>query len=110
MRSGVRNGENLFGQFVATGKRVVKSDEVTVSFGGQVFFKARFAVNPGTSPKSMDYTMLAGPDAGKQQLGIYEFEGDILRVCYSQSGSPRPTDFSSSPNDNRTIGEWTRKS
>ena len=108
MVAGQMGGESLLEPFVATGRQFVRGNEVTVSFGGQVFLEARFTLDPSAEPKSMDFTPTSGANKGKALSGIYALSGDFLRVCYSPPGAPRPTEFSTNPGDNRTLGEWKR--
>jgi uncharacterized protein (TIGR03067 family) len=35
--------------------------------------------------------------------GIYEFDGDRLRICMGSGGDPRPTGFKTKPGDDRTL-------
>ena len=42
--------------------------------------------DPTATPKSIDYWHLNGPDKGKTGLGIYELQGDTLRVCWAIDG------------------------
>jgi uncharacterized protein (TIGR03067 family) len=62
-----------------------------------------FTSDSSKSPKTIDYV-----SKGKTQLGIYEFEGDVLKVCVSAPGSPRPAEFKSIPGDGRTLTVWRR--
>jgi uncharacterized protein (TIGR03067 family) len=104
----VLNGQALPADFVKSFKRVVKGNETTVLNGGQVILKATYTVDASKSPRSIDYQITQGPDKGKMQLGIYEFEGEMVRVCLSQPGSDRPTEFASKAGDGRTFGVWKK--
>ena len=52
-------------------------------------------VAPRDSPRSLDITPATGPNKGKTFLGIYEFRGDTLRLCFALPGKPRPKAFQS---------------
>lgn len=108
MVSGRMGGENLFRQLVTTARRSVTGDHVTVSIGGAVFLDAAFTVDADTDPKSMDYTLLAGPNRGATLAGIYRIDGDTLTICYHSAGGPRPTEFAAEMGDGRTLGVWRR--
>jgi uncharacterized protein (TIGR03067 family) len=86
----------------------VRGNATTVTVGGQVVVEATFAVDPSRSPGTIDYTLTAGPDAGKPQRGIYEFDGELLKICFSAPGEGRPAEFASTPGDGRTFGVWKR--
>ena len=62
-------------------------------------FQRRFAI---------DYLNTAGADKGKRQAGIYALEGDVLTVCVSAPGKPRPTQFRSSKGNGRSLTVWKR--
>jgi len=48
-------------------------------------------LDPTKTPKQIDLVVVEGPNVGETQLGIYELNGDDLKVCY---GFPsRPTQF-----------------
>jgi uncharacterized protein (TIGR03067 family) len=53
-----------------------------------------FTIDPTTRPKQIGAT---GQEGGREvkTIGIYEFDGDKLRICYTPVGGPRPTEFSS---------------
>lgn len=53
-----------------------------------------FKLNPSSKPKGMDATPSDGPQKGKTLKGIYEIQGDNLKVCLpSKEGDKRPTEF-----------------
>lgn len=103
----VINGQPLAPEFARMTKRTQKGSEVTVSAAGQVMLKANITLDPSTSPKSADYTLLHGPAKGQTQLGIYEITPQSLRLCFAAVGQDRPKDFSYAPGDGRTVSEWT---
>jgi uncharacterized protein (TIGR03067 family) len=59
-------------------------------------------LDESTKPKSIDIVAFAGKanEKTKTYVGIYEIEGDRLRICYAESGQKRSTKFESSGNDN----------
>lgn len=79
--------------------------------GGKVTFKGRnfertsaketvkgtIKPNPKTKPKELETTLTEGPDKGKTLAGIYEFEGETLKICYAGPDKDRPKDFTSKP-------------
>jgi uncharacterized protein (TIGR03067 family) len=55
-------------------------------------------LDPGKKPGVMDLDITGGNCKGKEQLGIYKFDGDALVLCLAWPGdAERPTDFKSSP-------------
>jgi uncharacterized protein (TIGR03067 family) len=102
--SGVRMPEET----AKTGKRLTKDGVTTISFGGQLFFKAKFTIDPAKKPKTIDYTMTEGTTKGKTHLGIYELDGDTVKFCFAAPGADRPTDFTAKEGSQRTSSVWKR--
>ena len=87
---------------------MAKGNDVTITFGGQLFLKATFTLHAATTPKSIDYVIADGPDKGKTQLGIYELDAGTARFCFAPPGQPRPAEFKTNPGDGRTVSVWKR--
>ena len=60
-----------------------------------VVVKGRIQIDSKTKPRSFAIVNATGPDGNPQKdnLGIYEIEGDTLKVCYGTPGNPRPITF-----------------
>jgi uncharacterized protein (TIGR03067 family) len=57
--------------------------------------EATFVLDPTKKPKHIDITVKDG-DATLTAVGIYEIEGDKLRLCVAEPDGPgRPTEFKS---------------
>jgi uncharacterized protein (TIGR03067 family) len=54
-------------------------------------------LDPSKSPKAIDVKVTEGPAKGALMLGIYEINGDTLKVCFDAEGKKRPTHFKSAP-------------
>ena len=109
MVSGTADGQSMPDEMRKQMKRVCKGDEITVTAGGQVFFKAKVSIDPSKKPKIVDYEMTDGFTKGKKQLGIYELDGDTFKSCFAAPGAERPKDFTSTPGDLRTSSVWKRE-
>src|SRR5262249_40916139 len=56
----------------------------------------KFKLYSSKKPKSIDMLALAGKFKGQTQLGIYELDGDELKLCLpNQEGKVRPSEFQS---------------
>src|SRR5262245_12996171 len=108
MVSGEANGVAMPEATVKNGKRVAKDGETTVTFGGQVYFKAKFSIDPAKKPKAIEYKMTEGPTTGKTHQGIYELVGDTVKFCFAAPGGERPTDFTAKEGSQRTLSVWRR--
>src|SRR5262245_39737900 len=74
-----------------------EGDKHTVKNGDKVIQVGTQTIDPSKSPKTIDVTMTEGPNKGAVMLGIYEFDGDTLKVCFDAQGKKRPTEFKSPP-------------
>jgi uncharacterized protein (TIGR03067 family) len=108
MVSGTADGQPMAEQMVKTGKRVAKNGETTITFNGQMFFKAKFTLDPSKKPATIDYDMTEGFTKGKKQLGIYKLDGDTVTFCFASPGGERPGDFTAKGGSGRTLSVWKR--
>jgi uncharacterized protein (TIGR03067 family) len=108
MVSGEINGQAVPDQMRTQFKRIATGDETLVMLGESTFMRAKIAVDPAKKPKAIDYTLLEGPNKGQKQLGIYEFDGENLKFCFSSSGKERPTEFTSPDGSGRVASVWKK--
>lgn len=73
-----------------------------VFFGANVFVFRRdgklhqagaATITPGKSPRTINFAVKEGEGKDSSFHGIYEFEGDTLRICFDPLGQERPEDF-----------------
>jgi uncharacterized protein (TIGR03067 family) len=74
---------------------VFEGEKHTVKKGEQVLQVGTQKIDPSKSPKTIDVTMTEGPSKGAVMLGIYEINGETLKVCFDETGKKRPTEFKS---------------
>src|SRR4051812_44031619 len=65
MLSGLADGQPMPEQMVKTGRRVAKDGQTTITFGEQLYFKAKFTIDATKKPRTIDYDMIEGPTKGK---------------------------------------------
>ena len=83
--------------------RTVEGNRYTVSRYSKPSSTGTFQIDATASPKTIDST----PEVAKDKppiLGIYEFDGQTLRIANAQPGQPRPTTFK--PRIGHTVIEW----
>ena len=83
-------------------------DKYTVKKGDEVIQVGTQKLDPSKSPKTIDVTMTEGPSKGMVMLGIYEFDGDTLKVCFDPQGKKRPTEFKSAPGSENFVNVHKR--
>jgi uncharacterized protein (TIGR03067 family) len=78
----------------------IKDDKLILTEDGKLTVKAKdrdqegtFEVNPTKKPKTIDVK----PGSEGIVLGIYELDGDNLKLCFGRPGNDRPTAFESKP-------------
>ncbi len=108
MVSGVMDGVAMKESDVKWVRRITKGGEMAVVAGPQTMLKVTFTHDSSKSPKTIDYVITAGANKGKSQLGIYEFDGDLLRVCMGSPGRSRAMKFASTRGDGGTFTVWKR--
>jgi uncharacterized protein (TIGR03067 family) len=77
-------------------------DRYTVKKGDEVIQVGTQKLDPSKSPKAIDVKITEGLNKGAAMLGIYEIDGDTLKVCFDEQGKKRPTEFRS-PADSATF-------
>jgi uncharacterized protein (TIGR03067 family) len=87
--------------------RTVKGDQYTVLLFDKVITKGRFKIDPKKNPKTIDSYPEGVSD--KAVLGIYELQGDTLKICSAPLGKERPTKFESQKNSGYSLMIWERE-
>jgi uncharacterized protein (TIGR03067 family) len=108
MLTGAADGYPLPTEYVRQMKRVFTGREVTITMGGQLYFRATISLDTAQAVRTIDYHMTAGPTAGAVQPGIYAFSGDTVRFCFAAPGGRRPTAFATVASDGLTLSTWVR--
>jgi len=85
-----------------------EGDKHTVKKGDEVIQVGVQKLDPSKSPKTIDVTMTEGPNKGAVMLGIYEIDGDTLKVCFDPHGKKRPTEFKSAPGSENFVNVHKR--
>lgn len=67
---------------------------VKVQREGNTLMEATTQIDPSKTPKTIDVAYTTGAGKGQSVLGIYEIDGDTLRVCNASPGKERPAEFS----------------
>jgi uncharacterized protein (TIGR03067 family) len=87
---------------------IFEGDKHTVKKGDEILQVGTQKLDPSKSPKTIDVTMTEGPHKGAVMLGIYEIDGDTLRVCFDPEGKKRPTEFKSAPGSENFVNVHKR--
>jgi uncharacterized protein (TIGR03067 family) len=92
MVSAEQNGEAAPKDAIQNIRVIFKGDKLTIK-RGDVSLEGTIVVDPTQKPVAYDATATQN---GKKlsTLGIYEIDGDTLKVCYVPEGGKRPKEFS----------------
>src|SRR5271156_314856 len=80
IESAVADGKELPAEVVKVFAMTFKGDAYTVSIGAEKT-EGTFTLDPSKNPKTIDIVPDNGPDRGKKQPGIYEIDGDKIKIC-----------------------------
>jgi uncharacterized protein (TIGR03067 family) len=84
--------------------RTIEGNSYQVARYSKQVVKGTFQLDPSAMPKTID--SLPAADPSKPLLGIYEFDGDTLKICNSQPGEPRPGNFEAKAGSGHTLTIW----
>jgi uncharacterized protein (TIGR03067 family) len=88
---------------------VVKGDTYSVLAEGAEAAGGTLSIDPTKSPKTIDATTTKGPNKGKSELGIYELDGDTLKMCFGPVGKgQRPKEFASKQGSGAELSVYKR--
>ena len=94
-----RGGEAVPADFV-TGVKINFDGKDYVNTAGDMVEEGSYTLDATQSPKTIDFDIKKGPDAGKKQLGIYKLDGGKLKLTVAEAGSKeRPKSFESKEGD-----------
>jgi uncharacterized protein (TIGR03067 family) len=88
------SGERLPDAQLRSAILVFEGDRFTVTAGGELVHRGTLQ-NIDPVQKAMDAHVAEGLAAGTTMLGVYELDGDTLRVCFDMEGRQRPIDVMS---------------
>jgi uncharacterized protein (TIGR03067 family) len=67
--------------------------------GDKVRVESTFTLDPAKKPKTIDFQISKGPGRDKTLYGIYDLDGDKLKLCLNEGQrGGRPTEFATPPN------------
>jgi uncharacterized protein (TIGR03067 family) len=89
--------------------RTVKDDTYAVARFSRVIGKGTFKIDATKKPKTIDSTPAGSGDKAPPILGIYELDGDRLKICNAPPGKDRPTDFDAKEGSEHTLIIWQRE-
>lgn len=89
--------------------RTVKADKYSVFHFNESVNKGTITIDAAKNPKTMDALPEGTDDKAKAILGIYEFDGEMLKICFAAPGKERPTSFESKEGSGHSLTVWDRE-
>jgi uncharacterized protein (TIGR03067 family) len=105
----IRDGQEVPGAMLPTGRRSAQKNEVKITFGGQMILHTLVRIDESKDPIQVEYYHLSGMMKGTLQAGIMKWEGD--EVCFNMAltGQARPVDFTCAAGSGQVFSQWRRK-
>ncbi|QDU75314.1 Serine/threonine-protein kinase PknB [Bremerella volcania] len=79
-------------ELLANLRFIIDGQTLTTEIAGRKSVST-YKLDPTSTPKMIDLT-----ENGRSKLGIYDLDGDTLRICIAETGKQRPAAFDSQPN------------
>jgi uncharacterized protein (TIGR03067 family) len=88
------NGKAIPEEAIKNVKVTVKGNKLTFTEGGTTI-EGTFTLDPTRKPKQIDGKAKGPQGKEVKTIGIYELDGDKLKICDTLAGGERPRKFSS---------------
>jgi len=111
--SGVYGGEDINSDLVSKLSFEIKGDQLLLKGDEEVvkdYAKITLRLDPSGKPKLIDFTVGQGEEKGAVIEGIYEINGDELKICAKLGAKERPAEFKSPENSRVALLTLKRQS
>jgi uncharacterized protein (TIGR03067 family) len=88
-----REGEDVPAEDLKGSTAAYEGNRITLRDGDRVRRRGIVTLDPTRKPKAINTWDQDGPYEDQTVPGIYELDGDTLRLCFSRPGSERPKEF-----------------
>jgi uncharacterized protein (TIGR03067 family) len=86
----------------------MKGTSFVVTIGAKTIAEGTFTIDASKNPKRLDAEVTSKGKTEKT-IGIYDLDGDTLRVCFVPEGKERPTDFKTKAGSDRILETLRRE-
>jgi uncharacterized protein (TIGR03067 family) len=99
------NGKDLPQDKIGDPNAAIKGDEYRIHD-----FRLRVTIDPTKMPKTIDMDGKDGNGKPLSMIGIYELDGDALKICFAKPGAKeRPTKMETKPDSGQSLIVYQRK-
>jgi uncharacterized protein (TIGR03067 family) len=76
---------------------------------GETRWVGTLTLDPTRKPRELDVTVTEGPNKGEMLRGVYDFQGELLLMCFPGPGGDRPRSLASNAENGCTLETWKRE-
>jgi uncharacterized protein (TIGR03067 family) len=87
---------------------IIKEDKFTVKVGEQTL-EGTFKIDPAKKPKAYDAKATNAEGKTEESIGIYEIDGDMLKVCFVSADKERPKEFKADAGSDSLLHTYKKK-
>jgi uncharacterized protein (TIGR03067 family) len=92
--SGESDGKAVPPEKIKDSTVVIGKDTILVRDGNnKKTWEVGYRLDPTKSPRAITMQLTEGDQKGRKTDGIYQLEGDSLKLCYALPGGARPSGF-----------------
>ena len=104
-----REGDPIPAEQLKGTKVVYEDDLATLYRDGEVFRRGLITLDTAKTPRRVNTWDLNGPYADQTVPGIYEIDGDTLKLCFSRPNVDRPKEFTTKKEPGYLMVVYKRK-
>ena len=102
-------GKQLPAEMIKGWTAAYEGDRLTLRTKDGVYRHGIVTLDPSRTPKATNTWDADGPFADQTVPGIYEINGDTMKVCFAKPGQKRPTEFTTKKGPGFLYCEYKRK-
>jgi uncharacterized protein (TIGR03067 family) len=85
----------------------IQGNKILFKESDKVYEEVEFDIDSEAKIKEIDYHYITGLKKGVREQGIYQLDGDQLKICMAQQKQKRPAEFVSKKGTGQQL--WTLK-